>query len=204
MSAMTLLIIIGIIVALAMLSATYVITYIIGKRTARNNPDNGLVMIKNGSDIPSYKAKCIQKTRLGRRYRYNKDKTVIVPNKYTPEYNNYRRLIWLSVSGQVIATPFDKDEKLSDSEREDLIYEMFETHVGSDGMRALKSKTSTMNIVIVAIIAVLIGAIATFGVIQFQKSMAVKQQAIDSQKQSQEAENPDEDKPELPEFEEVK
>ena len=70
-----------------------------------------------------------------------------MPKKYEENYYNNKRLIFLSKIGQLVSSPFQNDIDLAPSEREDLIYELIESHIGSDGMRALKGKSS-INIIL--------------------------------------------------------
>lgn len=65
-------------------------------------------------------------------------------------------------------------ESLGLDEREALIYEMCTSHIGADGMRALKGKSAS-NIIIVGIISLIVGAVLMYGILQFmdaQKNQA--------------------------------
>lgn len=156
------------------LAASFVITYIIAKRRTKNNPNNAIVILRNGQEGEAFKAKLHKISRLGYRYIYKangKIKHVILPKKYEPFYVRNNLWIFIRDIGDIVSSPFHEKDKLSDAEREELIYEVVETHIASDGMRALKGGKgiNTALIIIIIIAAIVLGG---FGIQFIQKQSA--------------------------------
>ena len=154
--------------------ATLTIVFILGYVSNRDSHNLALVYVKTGLRVGKpYTAKLHTSSKRGTIYKYG-NKAILVPSSYEIVYHNRKRMLFVDRLGQVIASPFGKDKPLSANEREDLIYELIESHIGADGVRALKGK-NTLSVILIAIIALVIGVVATFGVIQFQKTMELKQ-----------------------------
>lgn len=150
-----------------LLIASLILAFVYGKHTIRDNPEKGIVFVKTGSHISKpIAATLTEMTSKGNSYKYNKS-VVMLPTTYGEYYHRQKRLIFVSHNGQLIASPFGKDVLLSKSESESLIYELCASHVGSDGMRALKGH-KTGNVLIIATVAFLIGVAAMFAFYNFQ------------------------------------
>lgn len=140
----------------------FIATWFISKNRVKNKPENAVILKKNGQEIIAYKGimdglpskKCIK-------YKYNKDRFVLVPNEYTIEYIKNRRLIFIGRDGQVISQPFEKTQSLTASEREKLIYEFIESKIGGDAIREIKGK-STVNVIMIAVIGFAVGVACVF------------------------------------------
>lgn len=159
------------------------VTFILGRSTKKNNPNKAYIFIKNGLNVEKpLKGQLHEIVKTGISYKYGENKTIIVPKKYGEAYYCNRRMLLINHIGQLIALPFKGDNELTDDEKVNLIYAICESHVGSDGMKALKGK-SQVNIIVVAVISVIIGAILCFGIIQFQKNMATNQTTTQQQMQ---------------------
>lgn len=151
-----------------------ILTFLYGKRTTRNNPKNAIVLVKNGLEILSYKGKMKGKpAKTGVKYEYN-NTFVLVPASSKEYYYKNKRLLIVNQLGQLIATPFGNDIYLTNSERENLIYELVESSIGSEIIHSMRGK-STVSIIIVAIIAFIIGAGAVLGYNAISKMMANQQ-----------------------------
>jgi len=149
------------------------ITFLIGRSTIKDNPDKALIYVRNGLHVDKpIKAIRKGKSNRGVSYKYGKN-TVFVPSTYAEVYHHNRRMVFLNKIGQVIALPFSVDVTLNSDEKSDLIYELIESHIGADSIRALKGK-SNLSIIMVALIAFAIGAIAVYGILQFQSTMNQK------------------------------
>lgn len=179
--------ILGVIILFGMIGTAF----LYGKSTIKDNPHKAYVFVKTGRHISKpIKAEMIDKpTREGCIFKYSRDKIITVPTGYQDLYIANRRMIFVNHIGELIALPFKGDVKLSEDERSSLIYEICASHVGSDAMRFLKGK-NTANIIIVAIIAFVIGAIAVYGFINFQEVMSERQAKIEQQKPSTQQELP--------------
>ncbi len=151
------------------------IIFLIGKKSVKDNSLKGAVFIKTGLHISSpVKAERSTTTGKGSGFMYGKGKIVIVPKSYGEHYFCNRIMIIINQAGQLIASPFNEDKELSPDEKNDLIYEICASHVGSDGMRALKGK-SQANILIIAIIAFIVGVSSVIGFNAFQEQMLKRQ-----------------------------
>lgn len=182
MTIQTLLIIIGIFWGMVLLSLSFIFTYYYGKKRVKNNPENATILIEHGHEVIVQKAKLNLVSKTGSRYIYN-NKSVLVPVKYKVRYIKNRRLLFLNKIGQIIATPFDIEEKLSDTEREELIYELMESKIGTDVVKAIKGGKAG-NAIILIVIAFIVGVIAVFGYQYFSNSM--KQSTTQKQTTTQE------------------
>lgn len=165
------------------LVSIFIITYLLGRFSIKDNPQKALVFVKTGRHISNpFKANMKGKpSRKGTRYKYG-DNIVLVPTSYGDYYYRNKRLIYINRVGQIVALPFDDDTKLADDEKNELIYELVESHIGADAMRELKGH-SAMNVIIIAVVSFILGAIIIFGAIQFQKVMEQNkaQQAIQTE-----------------------
>jgi len=174
---MTVQILLGLIIAfftLAFVGAFAIGIYFLGKHSAKDNPQKGVVFIKTGNHISGIKAKLIRKTSKGSSYLYGKNSAVIVPKKYHDIYFKNMRMIFVKHINQLISSPFDDDEPLIDSEKADLIYDVVSSQIGYDAVKAVKGK-SQFNIILVAIIAFIIGVVVVIGFNSFQDTMRQKQ-----------------------------
>lgn len=153
---------------LALLIGIFVAVYFLGKQSIKNNPNEAFVFLKTGDSVKKpFKAKLSITSKGGQLFfYYNKKKIVFSPEQYKEIFYCNKRMIFINGQGQIIASPFENDIELSSNEKNDLIYELVSSHIGADGMRALKGNPSA-SIIIVAIVALAIGAILSFGVIKF-------------------------------------
>ena len=158
-----------------LLLATFLIIFLLGRHSIRDNPNKALVYVKTGKHISKpLNGKIDGKpTNKGSKYTYGKN-IVFVPARYGDYFHRSKRMLFVSHLGQLVASPFSDDIELSGDEKNELIYGLVESHIGADAMRAIKGK-STINILIVAIIAFAIGAIIVFGVTQYQAQSDLKQ-----------------------------
>jgi hypothetical protein len=150
--------------SLLFVSTAFLLVFLLGRKTVKNNIKNAIVLVKLGNDLQGFKGKLHgNPSKLGYRYNYNDNKNIVlVPKKYKELYHKNRRMIFLNGIGELVSVPFDDKEKLSDKERNELIYELLESHIGSDIVRAMNGKT-TMNIWIIAVIAFIVGVVLVFG-----------------------------------------
>lgn len=161
--------------------ALLIITYILGRKSIKDNIANGAVFVLTGHSIAKpVKAKLTEATKLGCSYTY-KDKAVFVPYDYREDFYCNHRAIFVNHIGQLIASPFYDDIELSTDEKDNLIYELVTGHIGADGMRALQGKIK-VNYIIIGIIIVAIVAMAMFGYNYYQSS-SKQQQAQTTQQQ---------------------
>lgn len=149
--------------------------FLYGRHTVRDNPKKALIYIKNGNVVGSPFIGTLngKPTKKGCKFSYGKDKIVLVPAKYHEVYHKNKRMIFLSRVGQLIASPFANDSKLSENEKEELIYELVSSHIGADSIKALQGH-SNLNIIFIAIIAFVFGILAVVGYTYMQKQMTVQ------------------------------
>lgn len=173
-----------------LLIATLILAFIYGRSTIKDHPNKALILMKTGRHISKpFKAKLVVSSKKGTAYKYDSvKKVVIIPVDYDDVFYRGLRLVFVNRIGQLIASPFDKEDKkvfdkMSDVEREDLIYDIIESKVGADGMKALKG-TKTANIIIIAIVAFIVGGAAVFLFNQFQ-DIQKQNQATQQQQQQQ-------------------
>ena len=158
----------------------FLVSYLLGKHSIKDNPNQALIFVKTGSSVGKPRKAILHETSKKGccyRFKYN-NKFIFVPTEYEEIYYCNKRMLFISKQGQIVASPFATDVQLKDEASENLIYELCASHVGADGMRALKGK-STTSVIIVAVIALIIGIIGTFGFIQLQDVMA--KQALQQQ-----------------------
>lgn len=160
---------------IALLFGVILITFLFGKASIKDKPYQGAVFIKTGLHISKpIKAQRGDISSKGSFFMYGKKGLVLVPKSYKENYYCNRRIIFVSHTGQLIASPFQDDITLSSDEKNDLIYELCASHIGSDGMRAMRGK-SQVSIMIIAVIAFIIGVSAILGFNAFQEQMAKRQ-----------------------------
>lgn len=144
----------------------FVATWFISKGRVKNNPENATILMKNGHEaIPIKGKRDGLPSNKGSKYNYQFNgitKFTLLPHKYTPIYVRNRVLIFLNFAGQLISSPFNSTERLSQSEREKLIYEFVEAKIGADAIREIRGK-STINVIIIGIIAFILGVGCVFG-----------------------------------------
>lgn len=148
----------------------FIIVFFWGRRTIKDNPDKALILILTGKHIDNvFKGELHVRNNKGISFKYNTNKFIFVPNKYEEIYHRNRRLLHLNKAGQLIASPFANEIEISTDEKSTLIYELCASHIGADGMKALKGMASfKLSIIIIAIIAFIIGGIAVYGYNQYQ------------------------------------
>lgn len=169
--------------------AVLILAFIYGRSTIKDHPDQALVLVKTGRHVAKpVKARLVVSSKQGTAYKYDSiKKVVIIPAGYDDIFCRGLRLVFVNRIGQLIASPFDKEDKkifneMSSVERENLIYDIIESKVGADGMKALKG-TSKANTLIIAIVAFAIGAAAVFLFNNFQDMQ--KQNQVTQQQQQQ-------------------
>lgn len=166
-----------------LLAALMLILFLLGKHTVKNNPNKAMILILNGNNVDDiFQGKLHTKTKKGYSYKYNNGKSILVPKEYKEVYCKNKRLLFLNHMGQLIASPFDRDIELSPDEKDGLITDLLESHIGSDSIRALRGK-GALGTVLVAIIAFILGAVIVFGFTQFQKVSQQKQVTTQQQQQ---------------------
>lgn len=179
-SIQTLFIIVLCIFTAVFLAGILLIVYLFGRRSVKDNPNLASIFLKTGLHIGKpIKGKLSDKTAKGFKYSYKlnrAEKIVLVPASYKEHYYCNRRSIYINRLGQLVASPFFDDVSLDETEKEDLIYELITSHIGRDGMKALKGKQSPASIVVIAIIAFVIGVVAVFGYQYMQSAMQPKPQ----------------------------
>lgn len=164
------------------------VTFLIGKETTKENPNKALVLVKTGSHINrTFKAKIKTQANKGRCFAYD-NKFVLLPSTYEEIYFKNKRLIFINRAGQLIASPFANDVLQTDTEKEDLIYAVIESHIGSDSIKALHGK-QTVNIIVVAVIAFAIGILAIYG-FNYAKEYMAQQQTAPTQQQTAPTQQP--------------
>lgn len=170
--------------AIVFLAAIIFFAFLYGRSTIKDNPKKAYIFLATGRHISlPIKGDMIGKpTKAGTRYKYANNEIIFVPTNYGEKYIKCRRAIFISRYGQLIASPFDDDVSLSEDEKNDLIYDICESHIGSDVMRFIKGK-GAVSIIIVAIIAFVIGAAIVIGFTQFQKVNQQKMQQQPAQTQ---------------------
>lgn len=148
------------------------VVFFFGRSTIKDNPNKALVYVKTGRHVGlPMKANLIGKpTKRGCRFNYGNKQMVFVPASYSDNYHKGKRMLFISHIGQLIASPFADDVPLSNDEKNELIYEICESHVGADGMKALKGKLS-LNIIMVVVIAFIVGIVAVVGYNYMQGTM---------------------------------
>lgn len=154
----------------------FVAVFFLGRSSIKKNDENSaLVLVKVGHEIKAYKGKLFGVCKSGIGFIYNRS-IAIVPFKFKRIFHKNRLLIFMNNQEQVISSPFDNDEKLTDEEKKGLIYELFESHLGADAIRALKGKgQGLLTIIIVGIVAFALGAILVYGVINLQSKKPATQ-----------------------------
>lgn len=190
--------IILVILGLILTFGIFFFVFLLGKRSVKNNPEKGLVFVKTGLQLlPPFKAKLVEKTKKGFLYLYDRNKFIMIPSKYKEVYFRGRLIIFVNKIGQLISSPFDDDEVLSENEKSSLIYELVSSRIGSQSIQALQGKAA--NIIMIAIIAFFIGAVIIYGFLKYQDTMKYKQTS-----QQQKIENPVSPPTNLPQPIEVK
>src|SRR3972149_7995663 len=156
--------------------------FILGRISVKDNATEARIFIKTGLHINKpVKGKISAISHNGISFKYNRKGIIFVPTSYKEHFYCGKRILFLSRKGVLIASPFEDDIALSNDERESLIYELCASHIGADGMRALKGKGS-ISIIIIALVAFIIGVSSVIGFNAFQnatkKQSATQQQSI--------------------------
>lgn len=153
--------------------ALLLVTYLLGRHSIKDNINYGAVFVKTGNHVGKpIKAKLGEVTKTGCYYLYD-NKAVFIPASYNEYFYSNFRMIFVSHLGQLIASPFSEDKPITKSAEQTLIYELVTSHIGADGMRALKGKGIKGIFAIIAIIVV-VALVAVFGVYQYQKTQHQK------------------------------
>lgn len=181
MTLQTLVTIILIFFAILFFVAFLIITFFFGRQSVQDKADKGAVFVKTGLHVKGYKAKRCGQDKGGDAFIFGKNEYIFVPDTYKKRYFNDRRLIFINNVGELIASPFDDDKPLNDTQKTDLVYEICASHVGADGMRAMKGYTKMSFLYL--IIAFIIGAGMVLGYQSFQEQLLKQQQAIQPAKQ---------------------
>lgn len=156
MAMQTLAIIILCFIGLCLLIALFIFVFFWGKHTVRDNPNKAAIFIKTGQHLSKpYKGNLIAENKQGFLFSFEND-FVMVPRSYEMDYHKGKRLIFIDAKARLIACPFNNDTSLDDNDKGTLIYELVASKIGADGMKALRGKP-TMNIIVIAIIAFIIG-----------------------------------------------
>lgn len=160
--------------------ASFILTYFYGRSTVKDNPSRAMIFIKTGKHIskPIRGFLTGKSSQKGCRYNY-KDSTIFIPASYGDYFYNNKRMLFINHIGQLVASPFGDDIPLSDTEKEELIYEFVSSHIGADAVKALKGK-QTVPIIIVAIVAFIIGIVAVFGYM-YMSDMMLQQGVVKEQ-----------------------
>lgn len=123
----------------------------------QNNPNLATIYVE-GISKP-YKAFLAYSSSSGSLYVYNHASTfVVVPSSYRISYHNYRRDIWLDRSDNLIAIPIGNDKNPPNQAKNELLQELFESHIGSEAIHAIKSKSQVSMLMIIVIVVVVIFA----------------------------------------------
>lgn len=164
--------------------AFLLLIFLFGRHTVKDNPTKALIFLKTGKHInsPMVGKLAGKPTKSGSRYTYGKN-TIFVPAGYGDNYYKNKRMIFINRLGQLIASPFDGDISLSDDEKNELIYDLVSSKIGSDSIKALQG-FGKMNIIIIAVVAFVLGIIAVFGYNYMQTTMVAKQSAPVKQEQN--------------------
>lgn len=142
--------------------ALIILVYVYGRISVKDNQNEAFVFVKTGLHMnPPRKAKLVEKIGKGTSFIY-KGKVIIIPRSYSEVYYKQRRVVFINATGRIIPCPFDTDTIPVKEDMESLIYELTASHIGADGMRALKGK-GTPQIILVAVIAFILGAVGVIG-----------------------------------------
>lgn len=176
--------------ALALVFGLFLGVYLLGRKSAKDDLNKCWVFITNSDRTNKpIKGWLQQSTKQGRQYKYGNN-TVMYPNKYKRIFYNNGLEIRLSRLGQVIANqPIVNEPELTDSEKSKLIYKIIEANIGTGVVEAVKSKKTPVNAIIIAVIALAIGAVVMFGYNQFQANQKARLQQPVTQQQQQQPEN---------------
>lgn len=185
MSMQTLAIIICCLFGVVLFAGVFILTYISGKLSVKNNPNKALVLLDTGSNIRTFKADIVARGGKGALYKFG-EKITMLPKTYAEKYYKGRRLVFLNTANQLVSTPFGDDIALAKEERENLIYELVESKIGADSIRALKGK-STKGILLIAVIAFIVGCVIMFGFNYMQDLSKAQQPTPPNQTQQPQA-----------------
>lgn len=171
----TLILIIVWVWAIILFGGLVFITFLIGRHTIKNNPKYAIILLKNGNNIDDvFKGKLYEESKKGCIYSYNNDNLVFIPSQYNEVYLKNKRLLFVSNTRDLIALPFDRDTPVTTEEATNIIYELCSGHIGADGIRTVKSKKNN-NVIFIALVSFIIGAVIVFGITQFQAYNQTKQ-----------------------------
>ncbi|OGM08555.1 hypothetical protein A2Z67_01800 [Candidatus Woesebacteria bacterium RBG_13_36_22] len=167
--------IISIFLGILLLGGLYLFFYLMGRRSVRNNADKALVYVATGKNVENpYKADIIAKTGLGTCFQF-KEKFVAIPSSYSEIFHRQRRMIFVSRTGQLIASPFNTDAIISREEKDSILQALIEANIGAGVVKALKGRgMKAFQVIIIAVIAFAIGAIGVYALTQYQKVQTPK------------------------------
>ena len=151
----------------------------LGRESTRERIGEALVFVKSGRQLAKpVIGKKGKTSNKGISYSYTSNrvnKIILVPANYDFTSFRGRLIIFVKHTGQIIASPFAGEYQLSASEKNDLIYDILESHVGGDAMKAISGKSKAFSLLFI-VIAFIIGGAAVFGFQQFQTVMKQQQQ----------------------------
>lgn len=154
----------------------FLLVFLWGRKSVRNNPNKGLVFVKTGLQLlPPFKAIRDESCNKGSLFLYGNKQKVIVPVTYHETFFRGRRVIFVNRKHQLISSPFDDDVRIDESEKETLIYKLLESKIGSQSIEALQGKS--YNVIVIAIVAFIIGAALAFVAFRYQDFAQSKQAA---------------------------
>lgn len=160
-----------------LLIASFVVTYIIAKRRVKNDPNNAVIVIKNGHEGEPFKANLVNIVSRGFRYRYKYKKRifhVILPRKYDPFYIRNRLWIFVDNVGDVVSSPFNGKNVLTEDEKSELILEILQSHIAADAVRSIKGGNG-VNVILIGIVIAAIVILGLFGFNYYQNSLSANQ-----------------------------
>lgn len=164
-------ILIGLFIGIGVISGA-LLFYFLGKSAQRENINRCSIDIDCGSQVVTRKGKCIHTSVEGKKYQYRYNGAIheiLVPDTYKPRYRQARRLLAMNSSGSLVALPFEQSEKLSKSEREDLIKEITMSQLLAQAVKAMRGKITSSILIIAVIIALLIGIAGTYMFVKNQQ-----------------------------------
>ena len=153
----------------------FFLTFLYGRLTVKDNPNKAIIFIKTGRHVGKPIKGYIdgKSTNSGCKYKYNNN-YIFVPHQYGDVFYCSKRLLFLNRKGQLIPMPFDDDLSLSEDEKAELIYELCESHIGADSIRALKGKQS-FSIILIGVVAFVLGILAVISYTYISDVMAAQQ-----------------------------
>lgn len=161
--------------AILFVAGILLIVFLFGRSSKEDNPNLASIFINKGLHCEKpVKGILHRKGKKGESFKYGQGNIVMIPNEYKRRYYNNKRMVFVEHKGQIIASPFDNDVPITESQAEDLIYDICESHVVSDGLRALRGK-SAVKLMSVIVIVVIIACVGVFGYNYLSKQQSTQQ-----------------------------